>query len=40
MGNFGAVEASPVPSHGKEWSLSLVVPPLALVLLAPNDRTT
>jgi len=28
-GNFGGIEAAPLPSHGKYYSLSLIVPPLA-----------
>ncbi|MFH1258515.1 MAG: 1,4-alpha-glucan branching protein GlgB [Elusimicrobiota bacterium] len=28
-GNFGGIEAAPLPSHGKYYSLSLTVPPLA-----------
>ncbi len=28
-GNFGGIETTPLPSHGKNYSLSLVVPPLA-----------
>jgi 1,4-alpha-glucan branching enzyme len=31
-GNLGAVEAAPVPYHGRPYSLTLVVPPLAVVL--------
>ncbi len=32
-GNFGGVEASAVPHHGKPHSLSLVLPPLGVVFL-------
>ncbi|HEX6052360.1 MAG TPA: 1,4-alpha-glucan branching protein GlgB [Gemmatimonadaceae bacterium] len=32
MGNLGAVETSPVPQHGRPWSLSLTLPPLAVVV--------
>jgi 1,4-alpha-glucan branching enzyme len=32
-GNFGGMEASPVASHGKYYSLSLNVPPLGVVFL-------
>ncbi|UCD84111.1 MAG: 1,4-alpha-glucan branching protein GlgB [Deltaproteobacteria bacterium] len=32
QGNFGGVEASPVPSHGRDHSLSLTLPPLAVVV--------
>jgi len=31
MGNFGAVEAAPVPAHGRFHSLALTLPPLATV---------
>jgi 1,4-alpha-glucan branching enzyme len=31
MGNFGSVETSPTPTHGRPWSLSLTLPPLAVV---------
>lgn len=30
-GNFGGLEASPVPSHGRFYSLSLTLPPLGVV---------
>ena len=30
-GNLGAVEAAPVPYHGRPYSLTLMVPPLAVV---------
>ncbi len=32
-GNFGGVEATPVPSHGKPHSLSLTLPPLSVLFL-------
>ena len=39
-GNFGAVEAVPVPRHGRPLSLSLTLPPLgALYLKAPSRRS-
>jgi 1,4-alpha-glucan branching enzyme len=31
VGNLGAVETSAAPSHGRAWSLSLTLPPLAVV---------
>jgi 1,4-alpha-glucan branching enzyme len=34
-GNFGAVEASPVPWHGRPYSLSLTLPPLGALYLVP-----
>jgi 1,4-alpha-glucan branching enzyme len=30
-GNLGGVEASPVPYHGRPYSLTLTLPPLAIV---------
>ena len=32
QGNMGGVEASPLPVHGRPWSLSLTAPPLAAVV--------
>ena len=32
QGNIGGVEASPLPVHGRPWSLSITVPPLATVV--------
>jgi 1,4-alpha-glucan branching enzyme len=32
-GSMGGVEASPVPLHGRSWSLTLSLPPLAAVFL-------
>ena len=38
QGNLGGLEAAPVPSHGRYYSLSLNVPPLGVVFLkAPSD---
>jgi 1,4-alpha-glucan branching enzyme len=36
MGNLGGVEAAPVPAHGRRHSLSLTLPPLAMLLLKPG----
>jgi 1,4-alpha-glucan branching enzyme len=36
QGNVGGSEASPVPFHGRQWSLNLVLPPLGLLVLAPE----
>jgi len=36
QGNQGLVEASPFPRHGRSHSLSLTLPPLAVVFLAPS----
>ena len=33
VGNGGAIAADPIPSHGYEYSLSLVLPPLGFLLL-------
>src|SRR5574340_304080 len=35
QGNYGAVEAAPVPAHGRYHSLSLTLPPLAVLFLQP-----
>ncbi|HVR64677.1 MAG TPA: 1,4-alpha-glucan branching protein GlgB, partial [Polyangia bacterium] len=35
QGNFGAVEAAPVPAHGRPFSLNLTLPPLAALYLVP-----
>jgi 1,4-alpha-glucan branching enzyme len=35
QGNLGGVEAAPVPSHGRPFSLSLTLPPLGAVFLRP-----
>jgi 1,4-alpha-glucan branching enzyme len=32
-GNLGGIEATPIPSHGKFYSVSLVLPPLGVVFL-------
>ena len=33
QGNFGAVEASPLPAHGRDHSLNLRLPPLGVLML-------
>jgi 1,4-alpha-glucan branching enzyme len=42
QGNMGGVEASPLPMHGRTWSLSITAPPLAAVVFKPvgERRTT
>ena len=35
-GNFGGLEASPLPSHGMTHSLALRLPPLAALVLTPD----
>jgi len=37
QGNIGGLDASPVSFHGRPWSLNLVLPPLAMLVLAPAD---
>jgi 1,4-alpha-glucan branching enzyme len=37
VGNFGRVEAHPVPLHGQPWSLTLTLPPLAVLFLVPES---
>ncbi len=37
MGNWGAVEAEAVPSHGHGHSIALTLPPLAVVFLKPDN---
>jgi 1,4-alpha-glucan branching enzyme len=36
IGNFGGLEASPLPSHGQYHSLNLRLPPLSIVILTPE----
>jgi 1,4-alpha-glucan branching enzyme len=38
IGNFGIVEAAPLPSHGRHHSLTLRVPPLGVLFLTPAVR--
>jgi 1,4-alpha-glucan branching enzyme len=38
QGNMGGVEASPLPVHGRSWSLSITVPPLATVVFRPERK--
>jgi 1,4-alpha-glucan branching enzyme len=35
IGNFGMVEAAPLPAHGRNHSLTLRLPPLAVLFLTP-----
>jgi 1,4-alpha-glucan branching enzyme len=32
LGNSGGVEARPVAAHGRDYSLSVTLPPLAMVV--------
>lgn len=36
VGNLGGVSAEPVPAHGMPFSLSLTIPPLAILFLKPS----
>jgi 1,4-alpha-glucan branching enzyme len=36
IGNFGRVEAAPLPAHGRYNSLTLRLPPLAVLILTPE----
>jgi 1,4-alpha-glucan branching enzyme len=36
QGNLGGVDATPVAFHGRPWSLNVVLPPLGLLVLAPE----
>jgi 1,4-alpha-glucan branching enzyme len=36
IGNWGRVEASPLPSHGRYYSLTLRLPPLSVLYLTPE----
>jgi 1,4-alpha-glucan branching enzyme len=38
LGNLGAVTAQEVPSHGQPYSLELTLPPLATILLRPEEK--
>ncbi len=38
VGNMGGIEAQPVPWHGRPRALTLTVPPLGFLLLAPRSR--
>ena len=37
VGNLGLVKAKPVPAHGRPCSLSLTLPPLATLILEPQE---
>jgi 1,4-alpha-glucan branching enzyme len=38
QGNFGGVVASPHPSHGREYSLSLTLPPLSVLFFRQQEE--
>jgi len=37
MGNMGEIEAAPVPCHGRRFSLSLALPPLAILFFVSDE---
>jgi 1,4-alpha-glucan branching enzyme len=39
IGNFGGVDASPLGAHGRLHSLTLRLPPLAALILTPDQQT-
>jgi 1,4-alpha-glucan branching enzyme len=38
QGNLGGVDANPLPIHGRPWSLSIVIPPLSIVVFKRTHR--
>ncbi len=38
LGNLGGVHSQPVPTHGRDHSVSLTLPPLAAVILKPVQK--
>jgi len=38
IGNLGGVEAAPLPAHGRPFSITVALPPLAIVIFAPAAR--
>jgi 1,4-alpha-glucan branching enzyme len=38
LGNLGGVAASPIPLHGRRWSVNLALPPLGAVFLVRQDE--
>lgn len=38
LGNFGGLEADPIPCHGRPYSLNLTLPPLAAVFFKPERQ--
>jgi 1,4-alpha-glucan branching enzyme len=37
QGNMGGADASPIPLHGRRWSVNLTLPPLGAVFLAGEE---
>jgi 1,4-alpha-glucan branching enzyme len=40
LGNFGGVESTPAPMHGKDHSLSMTLPPLGVVIFKKDGEGT
>lgn len=40
LGNAGGVRAEPIPMHGREYSVNVVLPPLAVLMLATERPET
>jgi 1,4-alpha-glucan branching enzyme len=38
QGNMGGTEASPLPIHGRPYSLNLTLPPLGILAFRREDR--
>jgi len=38
QGNLGGIEAAPIPHHGRQYSLNLTLPPLAVLFLTTERR--
>ena len=36
IGNFGGVDSNPVPYHGENYSINIVIPPMGIVMFS-ND---
>jgi 1,4-alpha-glucan branching enzyme len=39
QGNLGGVEAAPIPFHGRSYSLTITLPPLAAVFFKSSSET-
>jgi 1,4-alpha-glucan branching enzyme len=40
QGNFGGVDAAPVPHHGRPYTLTITVPPLGMVAFTRREAST
>jgi 1,4-alpha-glucan branching enzyme len=38
QGNLGGVEAAPIPLHGRSYSLTFTLPPLAIVFFKSGEK--